>query len=386
MTLKYFLQIIICILFFTTSTQYSHAQITIGVDEKAAPGALLQLTQGTVTTKGLRMPQVVLTNKKDITVGDISGVNNSNKDDHIGLAVYNINRCLTETRDGIGIFVWNGEEWDATQTNKSTIKGKSGNVYRIASFGDAGVWMIDNLAETEYDSSESGTITASYNPTISNTAKYYYYPTDQASYTGVGATDKVFYDKYKSSGIGLLYTWTAATNGTYDAEYATAGQPAKPTITVQGICPNGWYLPSDYDWGLLEKELSLNPQKYSSVTTPTEWDDTNTSTGYWKVSTVSSWYGEQGTAMKTECNTPGSSNVTNGKANIRGFDIILVGFIRNGTPQYFGAHSFFWTSTSIKSPDKAWYRGYQSGVASSGRGSAYDRSNLHSVRCKKQGT
>lgn len=377
------------LIFFNLPAINISGQVTIGSTLSPNKGSILDLkTQdGEITSdRGFVLPRVALTSMTDITNGDIAGVDNTNKDKHIGLTIYNTNRCLTPTRDANGIYVWDGGKWQGLSFRTSTITGKSGTVYRTAHFGDAGEWMIDNLAETSYEAPETGAITASHNPSVSLTEKYYYYPTDQASYTGVEATDAAFYNLYKDHNIGLLYTWTAATNGVSSDEYASAGKPSKPTVTVQGICPKGWIVPSDYDLGLLEKEMSLNPHKYSSVTSPTVWNETNNATGYWKVSTTSSWYGGHTTAMKSECGTPGSVTPTNGKSSDVGFDLLLVGFIRNGQPQEYGLGNFIWSSTSISSPLTSWYRGYKYNTTTSGRGSAYHRSNLHSVRCKRAGS
>ncbi|MBQ5524527.1 MAG: hypothetical protein IIT93_03310, partial [Paludibacteraceae bacterium] len=46
---------------------------------------------------------------------------------------------------------------------------------------------------------------------------------------------------------GYLYNWTAVMNG----ESSSASTPSG----VQGICPNGWHLPSDDEWKALLTEI-----------------------------------------------------------------------------------------------------------------------------------
>ena len=48
-------------------------------------------------------------------------------------------------------------------------------------------------------------------------------------------------------GYGYLYNWPAAINGENSSKMNPSG--------VQGICPNGWHLPSDAEWKELNKEL-----------------------------------------------------------------------------------------------------------------------------------
>ena len=48
---------------------------------------------------------------------------------------------------------------------------------------------------------------------------------------------------------GALYTWSAAVNGLDDID---------PELEpIQGVCPDGWHLPSDGDWKELEMYLGM---------------------------------------------------------------------------------------------------------------------------------
>lgn len=65
-------------------------------------------------------------------------------------------------------------------------------------------------------------------------------------------TDKAYcyYDNSSTNAetYGALYTWAAAVNG-------TTGSDADPS-SVQGVCPDGWHLPSKLEWEALEYQVS----------------------------------------------------------------------------------------------------------------------------------
>lgn len=103
------------------------AQVTIGSTIPPLKGALLDLKDGTVdpnnlgvtASRGLGLPRVAL----QAISGDLgksldSSVNiegNLDKDEHIGLVVYNTNKDESSeaTRLCPGIHVWNGEKWES---------------------------------------------------------------------------------------------------------------------------------------------------------------------------------------------------------------------------------------------------------------------------------
>jgi uncharacterized protein (TIGR02145 family) len=70
--------------------------------------------------------------------------------------------------------------------------------------------------------------------TGSNSEAYcYVYGYDGTSISAAKATEN--YATY-----GVLYNWTAAMNGAESSDANPSG--------VQGICPDGWHLPSDAEW------------------------------------------------------------------------------------------------------------------------------------------
>jgi hypothetical protein len=92
-----------------------YAQVTIGIAEDPAEGALLQLKDivaavvgGKNAEKGLLMPRVQLVSHTELAPM-IAGATEAQKKEHTGLVVYN----LTESQGlKTGIMVWNGEMWN----------------------------------------------------------------------------------------------------------------------------------------------------------------------------------------------------------------------------------------------------------------------------------
>jgi len=102
-------------------------------------------------------------------------------------------------------------------------------VYQTVQIGEQ-CWMAENLAylpEITPRNSWGSTTESQY-------AVYGYEPiTGTETVEAAMATEN--YQTY-----GVLYNWTAATN-------ESKNRMGKPT-TVQGVCPDGWHLPSDEDW------------------------------------------------------------------------------------------------------------------------------------------
>jgi len=100
-----------------------NAQVTIGLNEEPASGALLQLksiaaapTDKQNSTKGLLLPRVNLVGVTDPKIGPSTDFT-TQKDIHTGLVVYNLfdNTATVSTVDKQlcpGPYVWNGVRWD----------------------------------------------------------------------------------------------------------------------------------------------------------------------------------------------------------------------------------------------------------------------------------
>lgn len=111
-----------------------------------------------------------------------------------------------------------------------------GNVYKVIRIGEQ-VWMAENLRVTHY--SDGMEIIYTENP-----AEWHSSKRRQKSFC--------FYDNnpHNWNVYGCLYNWTAVMN---DQESSN-----KNPSMVQGVCPDGWHVPSDNEWKELELYLGID--------------------------------------------------------------------------------------------------------------------------------
>lgn len=121
--------------------------------------------------------------------------------------------------------------WLSAQlTDCGTVMDIDGNQYQTVRIGKQ-CWMRSNLRVTRY---ADGTMLVPLNE--NRLTEYgYFFPDGDASLA----------PKY-----GLLYTWPTAMRGHETSEEVPSG--------VQGICPDGWHLPSNYEWMDLEDAVGYN--------------------------------------------------------------------------------------------------------------------------------
>lgn len=377
----------------------SYSQVTIGENSAPALGALLQLKEndnnGTNSIRGFAMPRVSLTELTSLV--DITG--NPDKDTHIGLMVYNINSsfCSKPMAINPGLYVWHGDQWMPLKPEDTTpaagvgsVTDQNGNFYPTMHYVttvngetvDAGIWMTENLRATSYDSGITSPPTLTESNVVAGNSPTYYYPKPTTTpLTGVPATDRVFFDQYPE--FGLLYNWHAVVAGKNTSVLNQGhGQTNEQTEVFQGICPNGWHIPSDKEWNMLEKVIALSPEKYSTYPAgSTPWND------QWFTSTQfrpSSGDGH-GLAMQMPCKLPESRyDNPNGKSLPTykgGFSCLFVGFIRNGGMTSYGFTGIYWTSSNYNTVN-SWYRQILLGLNGVDR-NFIGKNFLGSVRCKK---
>jgi len=131
---------------------------------------------------------------------------------------------------------------------------RDGNHYTTVQIGSQ-CWMAENLAYLPSVSPSS---------TGSNTSPYYYVP----EYQGTNVSLAKATSNYQT--YGVLYNWTAAINGDTSSNTIPSG--------VQGICPDGWYLPSNAEWMILSDSLGGNSVSGGKMkeTGTTHWSAPNT--------------------------------------------------------------------------------------------------------------
>lgn len=221
-------------------------------------------------------------------------------------------------------------------------------IFFSAEFGNAGRWMITNLATTSYPPRTDGSSTnilpsLTNNYSNSTTTAYWGYP------------DKNELSFIRRERIGYLYNWYAATGGVIKSTADVDGHPS-----IQGICPYGWHLPSRLEWRQLLDEIKEYPSLWSDHTL------VNDNTTFY--------------AMKDKCEFPGnegkSFDILKG-----GFSFLLSGGFEGGSAKWWQAESVWWTSTSQDASRAHYMTFYQSykleqpGLNPKQRG--------FSVRCKK---
>jgi uncharacterized protein (TIGR02145 family) len=230
-----------------------------------------------------------------------------------------------------------------------------GITYATANFGAAGTWMTENLRRT------TG-LTENTEGTAVTTPAYTHVNLD-AGYDG---------------SYGLLYNWYGATNGentSTDNQGNTSGQ-----AQIQGICPTGWHLPTDYEWSQLETVIAADVAGlYSTLDVPDTDTDFYTTTGIRGTNAGQKMRSTTKVNSVTQTSEPKSNAI-----NAGGFNSLLVGRVGIDGIEWYGQVAHFWTSSSGQTSVDAWYR-YQNydwpGAGRSGLGKS--KSYFFSVRCKK---
>lgn len=195
-----------------------------------------------------------------------------------------------------------GNEKSFTTPSLNTVTDIDGNIYNTIQIGDQ-TWMADNLKVTHYP---DGTDI----PLVESSDAWYDF----------GCCDQAYcwYDNSFSQGTfyGALYTWTAAV-------YGTTGSNSNPS-GIQGICPDGWHIPSDSEWKQLEMFLGMSQEEADGVD--------------WRGSTEGGKLKQEGTSWWKSPNT--------GATNESGFNALPGGYRDGGGFfQDLGTTARFWTST-----------------------------------------
>lgn len=339
----------------------THAQVTIGADKLPEEFSVLQLEgkYGDQAYGGLRLPQLTEEQK--------ASLNLSANDKAIGLVIYNTTKHCIEFWDGIR---WmNMSDADGRDRDCYGVTDVEGNFYPASRFGDAGCWMTQNLRVTTY--SDGTSLEESVASGTDTSLKYFYYPNK----------DKELFNTHPE--YGLLYTWAAASNGSR-TDIFPKGTSGSIASSVQGICPEGWVLPSDKDWNDLEKEIATS-DAYSTNDIPGWTDGWESERPVLFVGTNTNGHGR---SMKSSTAVAGVPS--NGESKISengGFNAFLVGYIKDMEATAYAKGTHFWTS-SEKTPEGeeesgAWLRSLITTYEIMDKSKFYKYRHF-SVRCKKQ--
>ena len=216
-----------------------------------------------------------------------------------GLAV----RCVKDTQEPIlfgcnnptdTMQTWHGCSTLTTPTGTNFTQGpclmdeRNGKTYQVRKFADGKCWMATNLAYGGEDRDHGDD-----NCMKTEVCGYGYHPdgaciTDPAN--AVSVVDKIAPGLYgdcrypytaitdqDSNKYGYMYTWQAAVQDA-DAYLNTDKQPRQPT---QGICPDGWYLPTGGDNGQFQAlHLAAGMPETGFWQSGASWDATYAGRGY----------------------------------------------------------------------------------------------------------
>lgn len=201
---------------------------------------------------------------------------------------------------GMGAFpVW--AQTDGQPCVDKPLIDRDGHVYRTVQIGRQ-CWMSENLRTAHY--ADGTAIPVALNREKSDTKGYWFYPDGRAENVA----------KY-----GCLYNWPAAMGGQPDA-----GEGA------QGICPQGWHLPSEKEWLELIDYVGSQPAYYCA-------GDSN-----FIGKALASEEGWESYPYADECvvgNARGNNNAT-------GFSALPAGGWHGGRCVDFNRYADFWSSTN----------------------------------------
>ncbi len=219
-----------------------------------------------------------------------------------------------------------------------TMTDIDGNIYPVVVIGIQ-AWMAENLRTTHY--ADGSAI-----PMVEDDSVWGALTPDAKAFS--------WYENDPSNGdYGGYYTWAAAMNG----ENGSNRNPSR----VQGVCPDGWHLPSDAEWNQMQIYLGMNPNEANNY----GFVGTRQSIGI-KLKGVGDPLWEEYRAYQ--------------QYNESGFTALPCGLrTTSGSFDNLQRYAYFWTSTEFDG-NESWYRYLQRGHSAVLR---VHNSKLHgfSVRC-----
>jgi uncharacterized protein (TIGR02145 family) len=214
-----------------------------------------------------------------------------------------------------------------------------GNVYPSVEIGEQ-TWMKENLRVTHY---------ADGRPIQEEVWNWGELPAGYRAYCWQNNDSASWADPY-----GALYTWGGAMDG--------AGSNDSNPGEVQGVCPDGWHLPSDQEWQEMELFLGMDPAEVDTLGLRERGDGFG---GRLKEIGYKYW-----------------RNPNSEATNFTGFSAVGSGFRQiDGIFRNLGRTATFWTSTEFNTAN-IWTRGLNYNNSWIRRGYDYKGSGF-SVRCVK---
>jgi len=214
----------------------SISNIVTGIEIKTAPLKLNYLVGETVDLSGLA---VILTMEN----GSKKGIASTNLANEGIICTPSNGTTITLAMNSISItHTTSGTHTSLTIIVDNKVVDIDGNIYSYVKIGNQ-IWLGEDLIATKYADGiaipnviDSAPWVALNDVDTWNGAAYYLHNT--------GAV-----------GVTVYYTWAAAMGATINKPAVSSD--ATPS-NVQGVCPNGWHLPSDGEWKQLEIYLGMS--------------------------------------------------------------------------------------------------------------------------------
>ncbi len=223
-----------------------------------------------------------------------------------------------------------------------TVSDIDGNVYNTVQIGNQ-CWMKENLRTTKYASGTSIAL-GSAGPSTNTTTPYRYYPNDNSSLV---------------STHGYMYNWRATMGNSSSSNANPSG--------VQGICPDGWHVPSDSEWTQLSNYVSGQSQYVCDNNAFNNAKALASTTG-WNTSDVICSVGN----TPSENNATGFSAFPTGKYGVNQYGSAAIGF---------GEENFFWSTSDYGDRWARYRKLYYMYTDMIGSNSGEDIRSGFSVRC-----
>lgn len=209
-----------------------------------------------------------------------------------------------------------------------------GNEYHTIQLGNQ-CWTRENMRTMHF----SNGMPIPIGSTTDYATPYCYYPNNQS---------------VNMQTYGLLYNWAAVMNGAFTSASSPSG--------VQGICPNGWHLPSESEWGELINYIS---------TLDSAMCDLNNANLSKAIASTTGWV-----SSSEPCavgNEPWNNNVS-------GFTALPAGYY-NGFHNSFGTSACFWTATEVNNANAYQFSLLHNSAQLNAPETGFSKSNAMSVRC-----
>ena len=232
------------------------------------------------------------------------------------------------------------KDGSSSSTDPNSANDNSSSSESISSAGDSKCGTKTYDSKTQFCASRSGVIERVYNKVTFAIGKHsktwmaqnLNYATAKGSYCNPDVEN--YCDTY-----GRLYTWTTAVGKT-EEQCGTGHHCELGTGLVQGVCPDGWHLPTYEEWDELLTYVNGAPGEESEYYNDTDYQGLA--------------YAHAGKKLKANVET--WTNKGKGSDDY-GFSILPAGFMEEETykdPFHFGGvrRAHFWSATELYEPNE----------------------------------